>query len=99
MTKKPVKTTKASTRTVLKTNIEISEQEIAEMTPGLFTVKIQKDGSEYHAFCPELKGCHTHGKTKEEALENLREAVHLYIDTIFETSEFKSKNKFITVRL
>ena len=25
--------------------------------------------------CPALKGCHSQGKTKEEALENIRDAI------------------------
>jgi predicted RNase H-like HicB family nuclease len=25
--------------------------------------------------CPALRGCHSQGKTKEEALENIREAI------------------------
>jgi predicted RNase H-like HicB family nuclease len=49
-----------------------------------FTFKIEKDDAEYHAWCPELPGCHTHGKTPHVALENLKDAVQLYLDTIME---------------
>jgi predicted RNase H-like HicB family nuclease len=49
-----------------------------------FTFKIEKDGAEYHSWCPELPGCHTHGKTPHLALENLKDAVQLYLDTIME---------------
>ena len=49
-----------------------------------FTFKIEKDGVEYHAWCPELSGRHTHGKTPHLALENLKDAVQLYLDTIME---------------
>lgn len=56
-------------------------------------IELKKDGNEYHAFCPQLKGCHTHGRTQQEALDNLREAVHLYIDTMFESSELTEKSK------
>jgi predicted RNase H-like HicB family nuclease len=45
-----------------------------------FTFKVEKDGNEFHSWCPELPGCHTHGKTVSQALENLKDAVQLYLD-------------------
>ena len=30
--------------------------------------------------CPALRGCHSQGKTKAEALENIREAIHDWLD-------------------
>ncbi len=49
-----------------------------------FTFKIEKDGQEFHAWCPELTGCHTHGKTANIALENLKDAIQLYLETMME---------------
>jgi len=46
--------------------------------------EIEKDGKEYHTWCPELPGCHTHGKTVKEALENLKDAVQLYLEVVME---------------
>ncbi len=46
---------------------------------SVLSFKIEKDGKEFHAWCPELKGCHTHGKTVPKALENLKDAVQLYL--------------------
>jgi predicted RNase H-like HicB family nuclease len=34
--------------------------------------------------CPSLPGCISQGKTKEEALENIREAIDLYIESLQE---------------
>lgn len=34
------------------------------------------------ACVPELPGCHTQGETREEALENLREAKQLYFEVL-----------------
>jgi predicted RNase H-like HicB family nuclease len=31
-------------------------------------------------FCPALKGCHTWGRTYDEALANIREEVELYVE-------------------
>lgn len=46
----------------------------------MLTFKLKKDGDQYHAFCPELKGCHTFGSTPDEALKNLKNAVSLYLE-------------------
>jgi predicted RNase H-like HicB family nuclease len=32
------------------------------------------------AHCPALKGCWSQGKTEEEALENIKEAILLYLE-------------------
>ena len=39
-----------------------------------------KDG--YYVFCPDLPGCHSQGDTFEEARENIKEAVELYLETM-----------------
>lgn len=44
------------------------------------TFKLEKDGDQWHAFCPELSGCHTFGSTKQEALAHLKNAVLLYLE-------------------
>ena len=32
------------------------------------------------ARCPSLKSCWSHGKTEEEALKNIQEAIELYLE-------------------
>lgn len=32
------------------------------------------------AYCPVLKGCVTQGRTEEEAINNLKEAIELYLE-------------------
>jgi predicted RNase H-like HicB family nuclease len=32
------------------------------------------------AHCPALKGCVTQGRTEEEAMRNIKEAIELYLD-------------------
>ena len=48
-----------------------------------YTVIMEKesDGG-YHAFCPILKGCHSQGDSFEEAIENIKEAIELYIESL-----------------
>ena len=36
------------------------------------------------AECPSLPGCISQGKTKEEAIANIREAINLYIEVLVE---------------
>lgn len=35
----------------------------------------------YHVFAPSLKGCHSYGATREEALKNIAEAIALWLET------------------
>ncbi len=48
-----------------------------------YTVLLEKeqDGG-YHAFCPILKGCHSQGETVEETIENMTEAIELYLESL-----------------
>jgi predicted RNase H-like HicB family nuclease len=48
------------------------------------TFQIEKDGKEYHTWCPELTGCHSHGKTVSEAINNLKDAIQLYLEVMME---------------
>ena len=41
----------------------------------------QPDGG-YHAFCPALPGCHSEGDTLDQAVENIREAVGIYLESL-----------------
>ena len=40
---------------------------------------IEPDEDVYIAYCPELPGCVTYGKTEEDARRNIREAIELYL--------------------
>jgi predicted RNase H-like HicB family nuclease len=61
-------------------------------------VIIEKDKYGYYAFCPELKGCHTQGDSLDEILENIKEAIQLYLETLSpeEKDEYLSKEILIT---
>ena len=48
-----------------------------------FDVVILEDESGgYVALVPALPGCHTQGDTMDEVLDNVREAIELYLETI-----------------
>ena len=36
------------------------------------------------AYCPALKGCVSQGRTKKEALKNLKETVEAYVECLIE---------------
>ena len=64
-----------------------------------FSAVITKEGKWFVSFCPEL-GVASQGTTKKSALNNLKEAVELYLeeDPVFipekrEVVEFKAKVK------
>jgi len=40
----------------------------------------ESDG--YLAFVPALPGCHTQGNTLQELMENVKEAIELYLETL-----------------
>jgi predicted RNase H-like HicB family nuclease len=58
------------------------------MAKAHFTAILEReeDGG-YHVFTPALKGCHSQGDTIEEALDNIREAVEVYIDSLKDAGE------------
>lgn len=48
-----------------------------------YKVVIQQDeDGRFNASCPELRGCHTFGNTIDDALNNIREAIELYLEDI-----------------
>jgi len=61
-------------------------------------VLFQKDNSGYFAYCPDLKGCHSQGVTFEEAKENIREAIELYLETMSpeELTSFSTNREIIS---
>ena len=44
-------------------------------------LELEEEGG-FHIWCPALKGCHSQGDTKEEALDNIREAIAVYLESL-----------------
>lgn len=58
-----------------------------------FPIIIEHDKDGYFAFCPELQGCYTQGNTYEEAVENIKDAIHLHLkDRRVMKEEFEEKD-------
>ena len=49
---------------------------------------------DYIVSCPVFKGCHSYGKTIDEALENIREVIEM----CFEETKVAELNKFVEFR-
>ncbi|MBN2754759.1 MAG: type II toxin-antitoxin system HicB family antitoxin [Candidatus Goldbacteria bacterium] len=56
-------------------------------------IETDEDGI-YIVSCPSFKGCHSYGKTIDEALKNIKEAIELCL----EDSEPTEINKFVGFR-
>ncbi len=52
-----------------------------------YLVILHKSQYGYDVHCPSLPGCHSQGKTRKEALENVREAIQVYLE--MDTEELK----------
>jgi len=45
-----------------------------------FTAIVEQDGDWFVAYCPEVPGANGQGRTREEALANLRDAIELILE-------------------
>ena len=52
-----------------------------------YTVVIEKTPNNYAAYVPDLPGCVATGKTREELLEQIREAIEFHIEGMLEDGE------------
>ena len=53
-----------------------------------YTIILEReaDGG-FHAYCPALKGCHSQGDSLDEATENIREAIQVYLESVADHGE------------
>jgi predicted RNase H-like HicB family nuclease len=43
-------------------------------------LELDPETGDWAAWCPELPGCNSAGETEEEALQNIQEAIELYLE-------------------
>lgn len=53
----------------------------------------------YHIYAPALKGCHSCGATKEEALANIAEAITLWLESAKELGISIPERDRVTVKV
>ncbi|NVM57821.1 MAG: type II toxin-antitoxin system HicB family antitoxin [Desulfobacterales bacterium] len=54
-----------------------------------YKVKIERTDEGYAVWCPGLPGCWSQGRTEEEALENIKDAIETYLATVEELTRDK----------
>ncbi len=57
------------------------------------------DEGGFTAIAPALPGCISEGDTKEEALQNIREAIELYLEPVEDDLEFTPDAELLEITL
>ncbi|MEK9145158.1 MAG: type II toxin-antitoxin system HicB family antitoxin [Elusimicrobiota bacterium] len=65
---------------------------------SVYHVILEKTEMGYSVHCPELRGCWSQGRTKKEALENIRGAIGTYLDSLQEVLRRKDVHELHIVR-
>ena len=52
-----------------------------------YRIIVEPDDGGYHAYVPALSGCHTWGKTIDEAREMIRDAIDVYLRSLIADGE------------
>lgn len=58
-----------------------------------------EDHGRYNASVPSLKGCHSQGRSFEEAVKNIKEAIELYLEPEEEIKIQTSTDKLVEVEV
>ncbi|MDJ0681246.1 MAG: type II toxin-antitoxin system HicB family antitoxin [Xenococcaceae cyanobacterium MO_167.B52] len=61
-----------------------------------YQVKLKKNEEGYAVWCPGLPGCWSQGKTEEEALENIKDAIETYLETVEEINK-DAESRYVEV--
>ena len=57
------------------------------MEKHLVEVVIEKDTDGYFSYCPSIQGCYSQGKSYEEALVNINDAIRLHVEDLLASGE------------
>jgi predicted RNase H-like HicB family nuclease len=61
-----------------------------------YKVRLQESEEGYAVWCPSLPGCWSQGQTEEETLENIKDVIQLYLETV---EEINKDAKFLYVEV
>ena len=62
-----------------------------------FLVVIEKANGHYSAYSPDLPGCVATGDTREQAAQNMHEAVRMHVDGLLEACPEKSRGNDLPI--
>jgi len=48
----------------------------------IYRVQLEKTDEGYAVWCPGLPGCWSQGDSEEEALENIKDAIQMYLEAV-----------------
>lgn len=68
-------------------NVVVDDRTMKLNTEWKVVLEQDADTGEWAAWCPTLPGCASAGQTEAEALENIREAIELYLEPTVESIE------------
>lgn len=52
-----------------------------------YKVHLEQSDEGFAIWCPGLPGCWSQGKTEDEALENIKDAIQIYVKTVDDLSK------------
>mgnify|MGYP001041145442 FL=1 len=61
-----------------------------------YKVNVRKTDEGYAVWCPGLPGCWSQGETEGEALENIKDAIEAYLETVEELTKNK-ESRYVEV--
>ena len=61
-----------------------------------YKVNLTNTDEGYSVWVPGLPGCWSQGKTENEALENIKDAIQAYLETVDELTK-KKKSRYVEV--
>lgn len=61
-----------------------------------YKVKLKQSEEGYAIWCPGLPGCWSQGETEEEALENIKDAITAYLETVEEINK-DAESRYVEV--
>ena len=61
-----------------------------------YRVNIKKTKEGYAVWVPGLPGCWSQGETEKEAIENIKDAIKVYLETVDELSN-KEESRYVEV--
>ena len=51
----------------------------------------------YHIWCPRLPGCHSEGENREEALTNIKDAIHGWLEVAQQFGHAVPEHEYVEV--
>ena len=61
-----------------------------------YRVKLKQSEEGYAVWCPGLPGCWSQGDTEEKALDNIKDAIITYLETVEEISK-DAESRYVEV--